>query len=133
MVTHDREVIVFMYRVELAQEVQMKAFYVISGMLGGLIVSAYITYLIFARFHRIALLNDRFDVQTGVLIVLGLGASLLAIPIGIALGVLVAAAVNRGLELFRRKRPVLSNPPDQPHGRGASWVTRRNAPRQNGP
>ena len=107
----------------------MKAFYVISGILGGLIVSVYITYLIFARFHRIALLNDRDDIQTGVLIVLGLGASLLAIPIGITLGVLVAAAGNRGLELLRRKRPtVLTNPPDQPAAQGASWVTRREGP-----
>ena len=110
----------------------MKGYYVISGFLGGLIVSAYITYLIFARLHRIALLNDRYDVQTGVLVVLGLGASLLAIPIGIALGVLVAAAVNQCLIVIRRERPALSNTADQPHSRGASWVTRRNEAEEDG-
>ena len=83
--------------------------------------------------HRIALLNDLYDVQTGVLIVLGLGASLLAIPIGIALGVLVAAAVNQCLVLLRRERPALSNPADQPLDRGASWVTRRNTAGKDGP
>ena len=106
---------------------RFKGFYVISGMLGGLIVSAYITYLVFARFHRIALLNERYDVQTDVLIVLGVGASLLAIPTGIALGVLVAAAANQGLILLRRARRGLSNTADQPLEKGASWVTRRNA------
>ncbi len=111
----------------------MKGYYVISGFLGGLIVSAYITYLIFARMHRIALLNDRYDVQTGVLIVLGLGASLLAIPIGIALGVLAAAAVNQCLVFLRRGRPALSNTADQPHEGGASWVTRRNTAGKDGP
>lgn len=111
----------------------MKRIYVLSGFLGGLIVSAYITYLIFARFHRIALLNDRDDVQMGVLIVLGMGASLLAIPMGIALGVLVAAGVNQCLFRLRRERPVLSNTADQPHDRGASWVTRRNAAGKDGP
>ncbi|MCH8896986.1 MAG: hypothetical protein IIC33_01635 [Chloroflexi bacterium] len=98
----------------------------ISGILGGFVVSAYITHLVFARFHRIALLNERYDVQTDVLIVLAVGPSLLAIPMGIALGVLAAAAANQCFLLLRRERPGLSNTVDEPQEKGASWVTRRN-------
>ena len=112
---------------------RVKSLYVISGILGGLIVSAYITYLVFARFHRIALLNERYDVQTDVLIVLGVGASLLAIPVGIALGVLLAAAANQCFLLLRRQRPGLSNKADQPLEEGASWVTRRNTTGEDKP
>ena len=105
---------------------RVKSLYVISGILGGFVVSAYITYLVFARFHRIALLNERYDVQTDVLIVLAVGASLRAIPMGIALGVLAAAAANQCFLLLRRERPGLSNTVDEPQEKGASWVTRRN-------
>ena len=106
---------------------RVKSLHVISGILGGLIVSGYVTYLVFARFHRIALLNDRYDVQTDVLIVLGVGASLLAIPIGIALGVLVGGAANQCFLLLRRQRRGTSNAAEQLHEVGASWVTRRDA------
>ncbi|MFQ6030794.1 MAG: hypothetical protein ACE5Q6_25270 [Dehalococcoidia bacterium] len=110
----------------------MKAPYVVSGIAGGVVAVGLVSYRIYERFHRIADLNSRDDVQTNVLVVLGIGAGIIAIPIGVALGVLAAAVISRVFDLLRRSRFTRRwSHQEEPSPQGASWVTQRNRPNQD--
>ena len=75
-------------------------------------------WAIYARFARIAALNERAIVEPHVPVVLCVAGGLLAFPLGAAAGLVIAAVVNRMADYFRRSRS---------GGDGTSWVTRRAA------
>ncbi|MEE2928391.1 MAG: hypothetical protein VX608_14375 [Chloroflexota bacterium] len=80
----------------------------------------------YAYFHRYAVATSRDDIQMNVLVFLGVGAGIVMVPVGVALGLLVGAAINRGLNhLQLRRRQRLAGSAD---GLGASWVTRQPKP-----
>ena len=104
----------------------MKWLYIACGTAGGVIAVAFVSYRMYAYFHRYAVATSRDDVQFNVLVVLGVGVGIILVPVGVALGLLVGAVINRGLiYLHLRRREHLAGPPE---GRGASWVTRRPEP-----
>ena len=84
---------------------------------------AIIAYQMWAYFHRYAVATSRADVEINVLAVLSIGVGLVLVPVGIALGLLAAVVIERGVSLHRRRRPEY-RAGDTKAG-GASWVTRR--------
>ena len=104
----------------------MRWLYIACGTAGGVIAVAFVSYRMYAYFHRYAVATSRDDVQINVLVVLSVGFGIILVPLGVALGLLVGAAVNRGLDHLRlRRRERLAGPTED---RGASWVTRRHKP-----
>ena len=94
----------------------MKWLYIAGGTAGGITAVGIITYRVWAYFHTFAVSADRNDVQLNVLLVFGLGIGILLVPIGVALGLLVAVVISRGWDyLHKRRRPEAL----------ASWVTRQ--------
>ncbi len=98
-----------------------KLFYIIGAVIGGGAAGGYVAWAIASRFAHLAALNDRAIVEPHVLIVLCVAGGLLAIPLGAAAGLIVAAILNRALDYIRRARPAAGD------GEGQSWVTRRAA------
>ena len=104
----------------------MRWIYIVCGTAGGVIAVAFVSYRMYAYFHRYAVATSRDDIQMNVLVVLGAGAGVILVPVGVALGLLVGAVINRGLNyLHLRRQERLAGPPE---GRGASWVTRQPKP-----
>ncbi len=97
-------------------------------------VVALIGYRMWAYFHRYAVATSRDDIQMNVLVVLAVGVGIVVVPVGIALGLLVAAVLERGVGRLQRRRPeyLASRVKDAQAG-GASWVTRRNTAGKDGP
>ncbi|MEC9309028.1 MAG: hypothetical protein VX966_05935 [Chloroflexota bacterium] len=73
----------------------MRISYLIVGITSSIATAAYIMFAIWARYHRIAVLNDRDDIQGNFLIGLTLCAGLIALPIGFGLGVGIYAILER--------------------------------------
>lgn len=79
----------------------MKKSYLIVGITSSVATAAYIMFAIWARYHRIALLNGTDDIQGNFLIGLTLCAGLIALPIGFGLGVGMYAIIDRLWESIR--------------------------------
>ncbi len=93
-----------------------KLFYVVGAALCGSAAGGYVSWAIYARFARIAELNDRAIVEPHILVVLCAAGGLLAFPLGAAAGLVAVALVTRVVDYLRRS------------GGGTddeSWVTRR--------
>ncbi len=104
----------------------MKWVYIVCGTAGGLLAVVFVSYRMYAYFHRYAVATSRDDIQLNVLVFLGGGAGIVMVPIGVALGLLVGAVINRGLTYLRlrRRARLLGSAEDL----GASWVTRQPKP-----
>ena len=96
-----------------------KLFYVVGAALCGSAAGGYVAWAIYARFARIAELNDRAIVEPHVLVVLCVAGGLLAFPLGAAAGLVAVALATRLIEYARRARASRHGPD------GESWVTRR--------
>lgn len=92
-------------------------FYIIGAALCGSAAGGYVAWAIYARFARIADLNDRAIVEPHVLVVLCVAGGLLAFPLGAAAGLIAVALATRVFEYLRRGSGGGSD--------GESWVTRR--------
>lgn len=93
----------------------------------------FVGYRTWAYFHRYAVATSRADIQIDVLAVLAVGFGIVLVPLGMALGLLAAAVIERGVGLHRRRRPeyLASRAGDRTEetgAGGASWVTRRPDP-----
>ena len=107
----------------------MKWFYIAFGAGGGLLAIVFVGYRMWDYFHRYAVATSRADIQINVLAVLAIGIGIVLVPLGIALGLLAAVVIERGLGLLRRRRPeYLASRAEDPKAGGASWVTRRPDP-----
>ena len=104
----------------------MRWLYITCGSAGGVLAVAFVSYRMYAYFHRYAVATSRDDIQMNALVFLGVGAGIVMVPVGVALGLLVGAAINRGLNhLQLRRRQRLAGSADD---LGASWVTRQPKP-----
>ena len=104
----------------------MKWFYIACGSGGGLLTIVLVGYRMWAYFHRYAVATSKADIQINVLAVLAIGIGIVLVPIGIALGLLAAVVIERGVSLLRRRRPErLAGGAEDTEAGGASWVTRR--------
>ena len=96
-----------------------RLFYIIGAALCGSAAGGGVSWAIYARFARLAELNDRAMVEPHVLVVVCVAFGLLAFPLGAAAGMLVVALGSRVFEYLRRE----SSRDDGSDGK--SWVTRR--------
>ena len=94
-----------------------RLFYIIGATLCGSAAGGYVAWAIYARFARIAELNDRAIVEPHVLVVLCIAGGFLAFPLGAAAGLIAVALGSRAVEYLRRGSGGGSD--------GKSWVTRR--------
>ncbi|MAT08144.1 MAG: hypothetical protein CL707_03455 [Chloroflexi bacterium] len=79
----------------------MRIPYIIVGCASSIITASYIMYAIWARYHRIAVLNDTEDIQGNFLIGLTICAGLIAIPVGFGLGMALYSIAYRLWETLR--------------------------------
>lgn len=93
--------------------------YILCAAVGGFGAAGYVAWAIVARFSFIAALNGLERLETNVLVVLCAAFGLLAFPLGAAVGLLCAMALNWLAEYARR---ALRSADDDRH---SSWVTRR--------
>ena len=104
----------------------MKLVYIVCGTAGGALAVVFVSYRMYAYFHRYAVATSRDDIQLNVLVFLGGGAGIVMVPVGVALGLLVGAVINRGLNyMYLRRRRRLAGTAE---GFGSSWVTREPKP-----
>lgn len=96
-----------------------RLFYIVGAVLCGSGAGGYVAWAIYARFARIAELNDRALVEPHVLVVLCVAGGLLAFPLGAAGGMVMVALGSRAFEYARRSGS------DGDGREGESWVTRR--------
>ena len=96
-----------------------RLFYIIGAAVLGSAAGGYVAWAIYARFARIAELNDRAIVEPHVLVVLCVAGGLLAFPLGAAAGLIVVALGSRVFEYLRRGSR------SGGESDGESWVTRR--------
>lgn len=107
----------------------MKWFYIGCSAGGGLLIMVFVGYQMWAYFHRYAVATSRADIQINVLAVMAIGVGIVLVPVGIALGLLAAVVIERGVSLHRRRRPQhLASRAEDTNSGGASWVTRRPDP-----
>ncbi len=104
----------------------MKWIYIVCGSGGGVLAVVFVSYRMYAYFHRFAVATSRDDIQMNVLVFLGAGAGIVLVPVGVALGLLVGVVINRGLDYLHLRRQERFAGPSE--GRGASWVTRQLKP-----
>ena len=105
----------------------MKWLYIGCGTLGAVITVAFMMNRTFAYFHKIAEAIGRVDVELNVLLILGGSMGLMLIPVGVGVGLIVAAFINL-LMMWFHLGPYSGSNRD---GDGSSWVTRRG--RRNSP
>ena len=98
----------------------MRIPYIIVGCASSIITASYIMYAIWARYHRIAVLNDTEDIQGNFLVGLTICAGLIAIPVGFGLGIGIYSIVYRLWETLRYR--IL---PGRPHTgkNNTSWIS----------
>ena len=99
----------------------MKWVYVGFGALGAFVAFLFMLDRTFAYFHRISEAIDRVDVELNVLLVVGGAMGVMMIPVGVGLGLIVAATIN--LVMVRAHLGPFSRSKDASDG--TSWVTRR--------
>ena len=99
----------------------MKCVYIGFGSLGAFVAFLLMLDRTFAYFHRISEAIDRADVALNVPLVVGGAMGVLMIPVGVGLGLIVAAAIN--LVMVRAHLGPFSRSKDASDG--TLWVTRR--------